>query len=382
MAMISHLPVVSAVTSSTQRRKLIMGMDIDYPPYAYLKKPPYLSPSDLDEVAGIGADMIKGMAKHCNFDVVVTQAHWNDCWASDEIGKGLLQGWYDGCMTYTHSVGVRNRYMEFTNSWAKPNKPAGLIVKLTNGVPTLDGSDNLHGKTIVDVTGWAPTTDAFYFVNNECTGERFSGFSIIQGDDVTLARASEAKGPNDRALLAVLEGKADAMFVYGDQAASYQCEPGETQDGWNCDLWKGFGKDFAYIQSGMFSWMHNGTTISMSKKGSGVAEFLDECFESFRHTKEYYETCKTEHGDPPKSQLNNCVPNSYFSADPQYKPWDIRKEPYMFSSKEHKDGCSSGYCGCPWINKPVISEMIILDPKIKASEMENGTICSSCISTK
>merc|ERR1712203_514536 len=99
------------------------------------------------------------MAAHCKFDVTVVQAHWSSCWAKSddghgEIGPGLLEGWYNGCMTYTHAAATRNRYMDFTYSWAKPNKPAGLIVKLIDGKPTFDGGDDLNGRTIVDVTCW------------------------------------------------------------------------------------------------------------------------------------------------------------------------------------------------------------------------------------
>jgi len=335
-----------SVMPGVTRPKLIMGMDVDYPPYAYLKKEPYGSSKDLDEVVGVGADMVKAMGKHCGFDVHILQAHWADCWGKGEIGKGLLQGWYHGCMTYTHAAGVRNRYMEFTNSWAVPNKPSGLIVKLTGGVPSFDGNHNLNGKTIVDVTGWAPTAETMYFVKNQCTDTAYSGFTVVQGDDITLTRAAEAKGSNDKALLAVLEGKADAMFIYGDQAANYHCKAGDVQEGWNCDLWKGLGTEFAYVQSGMFAWMHNGTTTAMSKKGSGVADFLDGCFEKFRHTKEFYDVCATKHGDPPHSQLLTCIPNSHFSADPDYKALEIGKDPYMFATKKHTD-CSTGYCPCP-----------------------------------
>merc|ERR1719369_2288311 len=114
------------------------------------------------------------MGEHCGFDVEIIQAHWRDCWNQNEIGQGLLEGWYHGCMTYTHAAGVRNRYVEFTNSWAKLNKPSGLITRLdARGVPHLKGGDNLSGRTIVDVTGWAPTADTLYFVHNECTGEKF-----------------------------------------------------------------------------------------------------------------------------------------------------------------------------------------------------------------
>merc|ERR1719161_1692467 len=166
--------------------------------------------------------------------------------------------------------------------------------------------------TIADVTGWAPTADTLFFVNNQCNQKKFTGFNVVQGDQVDLTGVTtEAKGPNDKALIAVLEGKAHALYIYGDQAANYQCSAGATQEGWNCALWAGFGTKFAYIQSGMFAWMHNGTTVSMSKKGSGVAAFLDDCFEKFRGGTEFYDVCKTKHGSPPHSQLTTCIPNKH-----------------------------------------------------------------------
>lgn len=334
---------IPAVMPGMERPKLIMGVDVDYPPYALLKQPPFDKRTDLDNVVGVGADMITAMGKHCGFDVAIMQVKWADCWGKNEIGPGLREGWYHGCMTYTHATGVRNRYVEFTNSWAKPNKPSGLIVKLVDGRPLFNGFDSLHGRTIVDVTGWAPTADTLYFVKNQCTGKAYKGFKIIQGSDIEPNKPKDAKGPNDRALLAVLEGKADAMWIYGDQAANYQCPPGTVEDGWNCDLWSGFGKTFAYVQSGMFGWMHNGTTIAMSKKGSGVAGFLDDCFEKFRQTEEFYKVCATKyHGH---SQVQTCIPNEYFKSDPEFKKVDIHHSPYMFPT-DQQQGCGSGYCSC------------------------------------
>merc|ERR1719456_1636575 len=110
-------------------------------------------------------------------------------------------------MTYTHAAGVRNRYLHFTNSWAIPNKPSGLIAKLENGVPVgIDGNSDLSGKTIVDVTGWAPTAETLHFVKNQCTGEAYEGFTIVQGNDIVLDNPGVALGANDKALQAVLEG--------------------------------------------------------------------------------------------------------------------------------------------------------------------------------
>jgi len=334
--------------STNGRPKLIMAMDIDYPPYAYLKQAPFSSRFDLDEVSGVGADMIKALASYCNFDVHIVQAHWKDCWDNGEIGKGLLQGWYHGCMTYTHAAGVRNRYIEFTNSWASVNKPSGLITRLTNGVPHIKGTDNLNGKTIVDVSGWAPTADTLHFVKNQCTQNEYSGFTVIQSSDVTNLTGT-AYGDNDKALLAVLEGKADAMWVYADQAANYHCATNVTQPGWNCALWNKFGTDFAYVQTGMFAWMHNGTTVAMAKKGSGVSELIDNCLARFMPTQEFLDVCKIEHGDPAHSQINACVPNEHFFNDPAYSPKNISKSPYMFPTSDMKGNshtCSTGYCHC------------------------------------
>lgn len=339
---------MSGVMPGIDRPKLIMGMDIDYPPYAYLRQAPYNSAEGEtpDEVAGVGADMIKAMAAFCDFDVEVVQAHWSDCWNNGEIGQGLLQGWYHGCMTYTHAAGVRNRYLEFSNAWAVPNKPAGLITRLVDGAPHLKGSDDLSGKTIVDVTGWAPTADTLYFVKNQCTGEPYAGdFTIVQGDDVDVE--GDPMGPNDRALMAVLQGHADAMWIYGDQAANYQCAEGEVQDGYDCDLWAGFGSTFAYAQSGMFAWMHNGTTVAMSKKGAGVAKFLDACLEKFLPSHEFHVVCATEHHD--HSQLSTCVPNEFITSDPHYEATNIAHSPYMFPTSAMAAAgrtCSTGYCSC------------------------------------
>lgn len=343
-------PPLVGVMPGLERPHFIMGVDVDYPPYAYLPAAKDVTnPSDVDEVVGVGTDMIKAMGQHCGFDVTVVQAHWSDCWGKGEIGQGLLKGWYHGCMTYTHATGVRNRYLEFSDSWATPNKPSGLIVKLVDGKPAITGADDLSGKTIVDVTGWAPTADTVKFVKNKCTGEKFGDVKIIQGDDLVLDDPSVAFGANDRGLAAILEGKADAMWIYGDQAANYQCGPNQVESGWNCDLWRGFGTTYGYLHSGMYGWMYNGTTIAMSRKGSGVSKILDDCFVDFQKTEEFYKVCKTQHGSPPHDQMATCLPNEYFHKDPDFKAPDVHHYPYLFATNEHSD-CSTGYCPCASMN--------------------------------
>ena len=138
--------------------------------------------------------------------------------------------------------------------------------------------------------------------------ESFLHYRLLQQQGRWLGYP-EPKGHNDHALRAVLEGHADAMWVYGDQAENYQYHSDDEQDDWDCDLWNKFGTDFAYIQTGMFPWMHNGTTFAFSKKGSGLNELLNHCIDSFLITEEFYETCKIKHRG--HDQLRTCLPNAY-----------------------------------------------------------------------
>jgi len=295
------------------------------------------------------------MAAHCGFDVTIMQAHWADCWNAGEIGDGLLQGWYHGCMTYTHATGVRNRYLEFSNSWAMLNKPSGLIAKLDDaGKPMLSPLSDLDGVTVVDVTGWAPTADTLHFVKNQCTDTKYTGFTVVQGDEVeNVTSEYTLNGPNDRALAAVLADKAHAMWIYADQAYNYHCASGVTQAGWSCDLWNTFGTKFAFIQVGMFGWMYNGTTVVMTKKGAGVASYIDTCLESFHQTQGFLDTCKIMHSG--HNQMQTCVPNDLFAADADYAPASVATSPWMFPTKDMKDGgktCSDGYCNCDELPTP------------------------------
>merc|ERR1719401_1870389 len=86
------------------------------------------------------------------------------------------------------------------------------------------------------------------------------------------------------------------MFLYADQAYHYQCNEAvqnneSVQNDWNCTLWEGLGTKFAYVQTGQYGYMINGTTLAMAKKGSGVAEKLNPCLKTFMATEEYYDIC-------------------------------------------------------------------------------------------
>jgi len=297
------------------------GMDINYPPYAYQN-------STTGELSGFGADIARGMNAMCtDVQIEIVQAVWSDCWSAaggGTLGAKLENGTVDACMTYTHTQGIRNVYAEFSGGILNVNKAAGLIAPLApNGLPLVTGQDTLLNKTVVDVGGWAPTADGLGFVENKCTGQPYSSnYTLLVGKD------------NDESLRMTLNGTADAMFVYSDQAKNYQCKAGVDQTEWDCNLWAGFGKTFAYVQTGQFGYVVNGTTLALAKKGSGVAAKVNPCLQRFMETKEYYDVCQ-KHG-----LTAQCYPNQYFTAQ------DYVPKEYNLPTKRHTGDCTSGYCPC------------------------------------
>ena len=49
-----------------------------------------------------------------------------------------------------------------------------------------------------------------------------------------------------------------------------------------CENWDGFGTEYAYIHTGLVGTV-NGTTVVMSKKGSGLADLVNPCIAKVIH---------------------------------------------------------------------------------------------------
>jgi len=257
----------------------------------------------------------------------VVQASWAECWGSDKIGPGLLNANYHGCAAYTHTKGVRNRYLEFTKPILAMNKAAGILTRLENGEPVISGSSNLSGVTVGDVTGWAPTSDVLATSTNQCTDQKFSDFTIMK---------SSTEKPNDDTLIMLLDGIVDAVWIYADQADKYSsaCADNPNQDGWDCRLWSKFGIEFAYIQTGIYDYMQAGTTFATSKKGSGLAKTLDPCISEFLKKKKYKDLCY-KYG-----MENDCFQNQHFNITTDEVPH------YSKPTRELNTTCADGYCPC------------------------------------
>jgi hypothetical protein len=124
------------------------------------------------------------------------------CWDSGKVGAGAADGHFHGCMTNTHTIGSRPRQVELlSNALLSDNTPAGLMTRLVDGVPHVDGNWDLSGLTVGDVSGWAPTEDGIDAAVNKCTGARYSPAAVM---------ASPNESPDDAALNMLLDGTVDA----------------------------------------------------------------------------------------------------------------------------------------------------------------------------
>lgn len=326
-------PPLSGIMPGTERPHIILAQDVDYPPYAYLG-----GVTEEFDVDGFGHDIAEKLHEVCDIDVTLVETRWSNCWNENgkkaEIGAGLINGWYHGCMTYTNPRGERNRFLEFSEPILKNNKPGGLLTRLVDGVPHVNGTDDLNGKKVVDVVGWAPTSDGLHFVENRCTSEptKFAGFEFVEP---TFTNGTA----NENALLTLLNGDADVMWVYADQVENYKCSDTIDTKDWNCTLWEdGFGKKFAYIHTGLIGYAYTGTTLSMSKKGSGLNEILDPCIKKFKKTRSYFDVCKENDLE------DSCFRNDYFPDDTNT---EHALPPYKIHTNKLKTTCSDGYCPCP-----------------------------------
>ena len=139
---------------------------------------------------------------------------------------------------------------------------------------------------------------------------------------------------NDAAMRMLQNGQADGMWVYADQAYNYRPNQPDVTATWDEALWTGFGSKFAYIATGQYGHAINGTTLAISKKGSGLADILNPCIQKYMETEAYHEVCK-KHGF-----LSSCYPNSFFTTA------DLTAKPYELPTDQQTGDCSDGYCTC------------------------------------
>jgi hypothetical protein len=305
--------------------RLLLGIDL-WAPWAVI------DPEDGGNLKGLLPEFMTLMQDQCT-DVDVEWIHtaWGDCFAEPEgkswVGGDIKTGAIHGCMGYTHTQGTRNRLFEFSDAVTMPtSRTAGFIVRLkADGTPEIDGKSDMKGVKVVDVAGWAPTGDNIQMATNDCTGAKFAY------TDITFVPA--AKEGNFEAMRMLKAKEADAMWVYSDQALTC-AEALDTDD---CKNWAGLGTEYAYIHSGM-PFALNGTTMVMSKRGSGIAKLINPCIKKVLATKAYKDLCDKH------KKYEVCYRNEFFTEETIVEYYNK-----MHSKKTGAEvkTCADGYCPCP-----------------------------------
>merc|ERR1711871_1023495 len=102
------------------------------------------------------------------------------------------------------------------------------------------------------------------------------------GTEDTILTAGE--DGNVAAIQALLDGTFDALYIYADQLANF-INAGEA-------IADGFGTTYGYIHTGLDGWSYNGTTLAISKRGSGLKDVLDPCIAKVSQTESYTRLCE------------------------------------------------------------------------------------------
>ena len=89
------------------------------------------------------------------------------------------------------------------------------------------------------------------------------------------------------------------------------------------------------VVAGNLDWSRAGTTLSISKKGSGLGTILDPCIEQYLLTESYFGICDKW------NFTNSCFDNEFFPES------NGVTQPYDTPTNELTTACSSGYCSCP-----------------------------------
>lgn len=188
---------------------------------------------------------------------------------------------------------------------------------------------------------------------NDCTSSYFAIDTLIGSDDDSTCAYSNA---NDCGLAMLMNGEADVVYLYSDQAYQYvtACAADETTSGSQiCSSWNQFGAadGYAYIHTGMSEFAYAGTTLAMSKKGSGLKDVLDPCITAYLATESYYDVC-VKWGLESSCFANDYFPSRRLLAKDSTGTRHVGRKlgsadaDYDLSTPDQADGCSNGYCSC------------------------------------
>jgi len=305
------------------------------------------NPENASQMLGLIPEFIEIMQETCD-DIDINWIHgdWSKCFDEtlgadkEKVGEDIKYGAVHACAGYTHLPGVRSRLFDWSNAITVPSaNAAGIITRLEGGKPVVSPMSDLSGVKVVDVAGWAPTSDLLPLAGNDCDNQKkFTGFTLVS-----------VESGNRPAMAALKSGAADAMWVYSDQAYSCMkvCGAGGTDfpcdESNDCYGWDGLGESYAYIHTGLYFAL-NGTTLAISKKGSQIGDLINPCMDKAMGTEAYYKMCKKH------KKTHECFPNTFFTEAEKNVDRDVWDSPHTIRPLTAAQGgpstCTDGYCQC------------------------------------
>jgi hypothetical protein len=313
-------------------KNIVLGMAPDYPPYTTF------TATTPKELGGFSKEFADLMLPTCGMRVSMILDSWDQCWTSkpsniyfagvtEYVGKSIMEGKVHGCTAYTHTKGERELSLEFSQSYLSEKKTAGILTRLVSGAPVVSPAlTDYTGVKLGDVTGWAPTADTFLYTKNHCA----TGSPLFTKTDAIIASTTDPNA-NAVAIQQLIDGTFDALFIYSDQLDNFARTGTAAEKALAAKL----GTSLAYIHQGLSGWSRNGTTLAISKKGSGLASVLNPCIEKVVKTQAYNTLCA-------KYPTLTCIRNSFSTGADVSMHYD---DPMNARTTPLK-ACSDGYCKC------------------------------------
>lgn len=125
-----------------------------------------------------------------------------------------------------------------------------------------------------------------------------------------------------------------AQCWYGDLRLRERCHRNNFLNSGD-PLAAGFGTEFAYIHTGLNGWSYNGTTLAISKRGSGLKDVLDPCIYKVSQTVNYTKMCE-KYWSP-----SACIKNAHSAGGAASYWYDS-----PMNARTDSKTCSDGYCTC------------------------------------
>ena len=173
---------------------------------------------------------------------VKTDPARSNCWTSAGYpGVGLQAGYFDACNAFT-STARRQLGVDFGDAISLP-RAAGILTRLdeNTGQPVVPPTSDLSDVVVAIVGGWATDGRSIGYAANGCTRKKFNASPV---DGYITLTADDPYGGPDAAMSALVNGDADAMYVYSGIVEDRQ---GCTQQGCNASLYDGLGTKYAWI---------------------------------------------------------------------------------------------------------------------------------------